>query len=49
LGPFAATALINPNLWAASASALLKVAMSSAWAVDEFTEYLFTGYLLAGI
>ena len=43
LGPLAAAALISPNLCAASASALLKVAMSSAWAMDEFTKYLFTG------
>ena len=36
-GPFGAAALINPNLWAASACARLKVAMSSAWARDGFT------------
>ena len=37
LGPLLAAALINPNLWAASASARLNVAISSAWAMGGFT------------
>ena len=37
LGPLSAAALINPDLWAASACARLKVAMSSAWAWVGFT------------
>ena len=37
LGPLWAAAWISPNLCAASASARLNVAMSSAWARDGFT------------
>ena len=37
LGPLFAAALISPNLWAASASARLNVAITSACAMGGFT------------
>ena len=38
LGPFFSTVFISPSLCAASACALLKVAINSAWRMDEFID-----------